>query len=157
MKKILLIGLLTLLCAGLLAAGCKETQTDTQNTMPPLDNGTKSITIEVTGAEFEANPSLVKTVEVVYPGSVVLSLDSNQTTGFSWTAEPQISDPAVIYQYEHNYVAPESSGVVGAAGKEVWTFKPKATGTAVITFEYSQPWAGGTKSARTYELTIVVK
>ncbi|MDD5191221.1 MAG: protease inhibitor I42 family protein [Dehalococcoidales bacterium] len=156
MKKIFTILVLPLLLVSFISSGCKS-ETNTPASVAPLDDGTKSVTLAITGADFETTPNLVKTIEVVYPGSVIVSLDSNQTTGFSWTATPGNSNPEVISQFEHNYVAPENTGIVGAAGKEVWTLKPLKQGSAVLTFEYSQPWEGGTKAARTLQLTVNVK
>jgi len=156
MKKLLMSLCVPLLLIGVMISGCKSTDNNV-NTVPPADDGTKSVSLEVTGAEFDTQSNIVKTIDVVYPGSVIISLNSNQTTGFSWSAEPVNSNPNVISQYDHNYVAPEATGVVGASGKEVWTFKPKATGTATLTFEYSRPWEGGEKAVRTVQLTITVK
>jgi len=53
-------------------------------------------------------------------------------------------------------VAPETS-LVGAPGKEVWTFKALKKGTTKIAMEYSQPWEGGEKGGWTFNLTVVVK
>jgi len=156
MKKLLTSLIVPLLLIGVAVSGCKSNNSSV-NTVSSLDNGTKSVSIEVTGAEFDIQSNIVKTIDVVYPGSVTVTLNSNQTTGFSWTTEPVNSNPDVISQYDHNYVAPEATGIVGASGKEVWTFQPKATGTAMLTFEYSRPWEGGEKAVRTFQLTITVK
>ena len=98
-----------------------------------------------------------RTVELAYPGSIVLSLPSNATTGFSW-ANATISDTTIMSQFEHNYVPPQSStAIVGVAGKEVWTFKRLKAGKCLITLEYSQRWEGGQKAVWTCELDVTVK
>ncbi|MCD6567992.1 MAG: protease inhibitor I42 family protein [Dehalococcoidia bacterium] len=54
-------------------------------------------------------------------------------------------------------MAPENTDMVGAPGKEVWTFEALEKGSSTISMEYSQPWEGGEKAAQTFSLTVVVK
>lgn len=96
-------------------------------------------------------------VEIAAGGSLTVTLESNATTGFQWSEKAEISDSAVLQQVSHEFVAPEKKDVVGAPGKEVWTFKALKKGTSTISMEYSQPWEGGTKAAQTFSLTVVVK
>jgi len=124
--------------------------------MPPLDDGVKSILFEVTCEEFAANPHITKEVEITFPGSLVVSLCSNPTTGFQWE-EVKIENESVIYKTERNYVSPEAAGVVGSSGKDVWSFNSGSSGTTTLIFEYSRPWEGGEKDEWTVGLTVVVK
>ncbi len=144
MKKIIAGAVITTILLATIATGCKPTDSN-------------SVTIEVKGGEFDAQANITKTIEVVYPGSVIVKLDSNPSTGFSWVAAAVNSDPNVISQSENKYIASDVTGVVGAAGEEVWTFKTLKKGTATLNYEYSQPWAGGQKSVRTVQLIITVK
>jgi len=84
-----------------------------------------------------------------------VTLESNVSTGFSWQLV-QISDPTVLSQTGNQYIAPTPSQP-GAAGSEVWTFSALKTGTSAILMDYSQPWAGGIKGARTFSLTVNVR
>jgi len=154
-KKKIVACLAVALMLPITLVGCQKTPSP-GGSVPPLDNGTKSITTEITYDEFLAQPHVTKTMELTYPGSLVVTLGSNPTTGFQWGANPAISDPAVMSQYEHNFVAATSTAI-GAPGKDVWTFKPIKTGTATISFDYSRPWEGGEKGQWTVELTVVVK
>jgi len=95
-------------------------------------------------------------VEVAIGGSVIVTLDSNASTGFQW-ALVNISDEAVLEKAANTYEAPEDTGIVGAPGKEIWTFSALKKGTSTISMEYSQPWPNGTKAAETFDLTVVVK
>ena len=124
--------------------------------MPPLDGGVKSILFEVNCDEFAADPHITKEVEITFPGSLVVSLCANPTTGFEWE-EVKIENESSIYQTERNYVSPEDAGVVGASGKEVWSFNSGSSGTTTLIFEYSRPWEGGEKDEWTVGLTVVVK
>jgi len=105
---------------------------------------------------FMSEKHITKEVEINYPGSLTVSLASNPTTGFQWE-EVKIGDSSVITEYEHKFVPPEATGVVGASGKDVWTFKPLARGTSTLIFEYSQLWEGGEKDEWTLGLTVLVK
>ena len=125
-------------------------------TMPPLDTGVKGILVEVSCDEFMNTPHITREIEITFPGSLVVSLCANPTTGFEWE-DVKIGDEAVIYQYEHNFVSPEDSGAVGASGKDVWTFKPRTRGISTLIFEYSRPWEGGEKDEWTLGLTAAVK
>jgi len=95
-------------------------------------------------------------VEVAAGGSVTVTLESNASTGFQWELV-SISDEAVLEKVANTYEAPEDTGMVGAPGKEIWTFSALKKGTSTISMEYSQPWLNGTKAAETFDLTVVVK
>ena len=130
---------------------------DSQPTiMPPLDGGVKGILMEVTCEEFTENPHVTRDIEITFPGSLVVSLCSNRTTGFQWE-EIKISDESVIHLTEYNYVSPEAAGVVGAAGKEVWSFNSDSRGTSTLIFEYSRPWEGGEQDEWIFALTVFVE
>jgi inhibitor of cysteine peptidase len=88
-------------------------------------------------------------------GLLTVTLESNQTTGYSWELK-EISDPSVLQKTDSKYETP-TSGLVGAGGKEVWTFKALKAGTTTLSMEYSQPWEGGQKDAKSFTLTVVVK
>ena len=98
-----------------------------------------------------------KEVELGVGGSLIVTLESNPgSTGFEWELT-EISDETVLQQVDQRYEPPEEGGMVGAPGKEIWTFKGLSKGESSISMEYSQPWEGGTKAAETFELTVVVK
>ncbi len=126
-------------------------------------------------------------------GALIVTLESNPTTGFEWelveiTNEPEepaprddaeepgpepeqdeaeppeptvytgdLPEKTVLRHVDNKYIPPDAEGVVGAAGKEVWTFHAEEKGKSTIFMEYNQPWEGGTKAARTFVLTVIVK
>jgi len=98
-----------------------------------------------------------KQVEVAAGGSLEVTLESNATTGFQWSETAEISDQSVLKQTSHQFVTPENTGMVGAPGKEVWTFGALKKGSSTISMEYSRPWEGGEKAEQTFSLTVVVK
>jgi inhibitor of cysteine peptidase len=157
MKRVsaLIIGLIII--AGLIVGGLACGKSGNKSTEAP-----KQVSVEVSYDEFQkasasTGGSVTKTIEVPPDGILVVSLWSNKTTGFSWSESATISDPGVLQQTNHEYVAPEAQGLVGAPGKEVWTFKALKVGTSQVSMEYSQPWEGGQKDAYGFSLTVTVK
>jgi inhibitor of cysteine peptidase len=116
----------------------------------------KQASVEVSCDDF-SQEHISKQVEVAAGGTVTVTLCSNPTTGFIWSETAQISDQSVLQQTDHKSVPPEAEGLVGAAGKEVWTFKALKKGTSTVSMEYSRPWEGGEKGVWTFNLTVTVK
>jgi len=95
-----------------------------------------------------------KQVELSVGQLLVVTLESNATTGYSWTLA-QNSDDSVLSKTGNEYVAPQTT-LVGAGGKEEWTFKALKKGTSTISMGYSRPWES-TPPVETFDLTVVVK
>jgi len=96
-------------------------------------------------------------VKVAVGGTVIVTLESNPSTGFSWALAGN-SDEGVLQEVGHEYNPPEGDPpLVGAGGHEVWTFQALEKGTSTISMEYSRPWEGGEKGVETFELTVVVE
>jgi inhibitor of cysteine peptidase len=115
--------------------------------------------VEFSCDEFEkAHNGIITSppIKVLLGGSVVVTLSSNGTTGFSWSESATISAPHVLQQTDHEYVAPEATGVVGAPGKELWTFSALKKGTSKVSMTYSQPWQGGQKNAWRFSVKVTV-
>ena len=106
--------------------------------------------------DFMEQKHISKEVEIAVDGSLTVTLGSNQTTGFKWELA-EITDESVLEYVDDEYVPPEDTGVVGAGGKEVWTFKALKKGLTEVSMEYSRPWEGGEKAEWTFDLTVVVK
>ncbi len=117
----------------------------------------KQASVEVSCDDFMKLQHISQEVEVAVDGSLTVTLCSNPTTGFQWVESAQISDQTVLQQTSHKFVPPEETGVAGAAGKEIWTFKALKKGTSTISMEYSRPWEGGEKGEWTFVLTVTVK
>lgn len=115
-------------------------------TMAATAGGGKSINID---ASYSG-----KQVELSIGESLVVTLASNVTTGYSWTLTG-ISDESVLQKTKNEYIAPKTN-LVGAGGQEVWTFKALKKGTSTISMGYSRPWEAGTPPIETFGLTVVV-
>lgn len=68
--------------------------------------------------------------------SLVINLDSNPTTGYSWDVE--ISDEAVICFVKSDYI--QTGTGIGAGGRDSLRFVGLSEGKVQIRFTYSQSW-----------------
>lgn len=92
----------------------------------------------------------------VSPGEkFVIELPANRTTGFSWQIAKPL-DEKVVKLVESKYL-PVKSGVVGAPGKEVWTFTAVAPGQSTISLVYSRPWEKGKPPGQEKTYTVIVR
>ena len=83
--------------------------------------------------------------------SLVINLDSNPTTGYSWSFD--ISDETVIRFVKSEYT--ETGTGVGAGGRDSFRFIGLSEGTAEINFTYSQQWTED-PAANTAQFKIAV-
>jgi len=106
--------------------------------------------------EFTTSPHISRDIVVAQGGVLTVTLGANATTGFSWSGDATIGDPAILLQTETEYLSPKEQGVVGASGAQVWTFDALEKGTTSVVMEYGRPWEGGEKGVWTFELTVTV-
>ena len=106
--------------------------------------------------EFDQNKPVRKQVEINKGDTLLVTLVSNATTGFSWDESALIADVGIMQQLTHKSVA-AGSNKIGAAGEEQWTFKALKAGTTTVHLEYSRQWAGGEKGLWVFDLTVTVK
>jgi inhibitor of cysteine peptidase len=100
-----------------------------------------------------------KEVKLAVGGSLIVTLESNRSTGFEWGLT-SISDESVLELVDNRYEAPPTSDGVpisGAPGQEVWTFKALKKGKSTLSMKYAQPWAQGVEPAKTFALTVDVR
>lgn len=148
------IGIVVVLVAvGLLTwlVGCDRTAKQGATTSPPPPITSIDISLD----ELLDNKFVARNVTLAVGETLKVILASNPSTGFQWTADAKIGDPAVIKQTGHENVAPNSS-LVGAGGAEIWTFVTLKRGTSAVTTDYNQPWPGGTKKAWTFKANVTV-
>jgi predicted secreted protein len=116
----------------------------------------RSASTTVTCDQFTAaqdaagHTAIARTVGASVGGAVTVTLCSNASTGFSW--EHPVFDATRIQLLRH--ATSEPSGLIGAAGKETWTFRVLAAGDTSASFAYSRPWTGGEKGVWIVVLTI---
>ena len=110
-------------------------------------------------ANAAKKPTLVVTelpaqVRLIPGESIVLSLSTNRTTGYTWSTKVS-GDKKAIKVGEGIYQAPASpEGMVGVPGTTLWSITAKAVGTAKVKVLAAPPGGGDPTSDGT--LTIIV-
>lgn len=125
-----LIGLITILG---IAAGCASQNNEVNVTQ--ADNDTQ--------------------IELAQDQTLVLTLDSNVTTGYEWDIvefDDQIIQPVDASEY----VAPDTD-TVGAGGQEIYKFECVGTGQSPLQLIYHQPFDETTAPAETFTLTVTCR
>ena len=162
MKGKVFVGIIFLgivLLAGACSAAAETSSTNTTyNPVFPAPN--KSL-VALSAEDFSRETNISRQVEVKTGDVFTVALDSNATTGFSWTEQANIADGNILKQTGHQYIAPRTNTddkpVAGMSGIEEWWFTAGGTGSTTATMSYSRPWEGGEKDVRTFVLTVVVK
>jgi inhibitor of cysteine peptidase len=106
--------------------------------------------------DFASQNQITRELSVKAGDSFTVTLCSNPTTGFQWESAV-ISDQSVLTETNHQFVGPEDENLVGAGGKDVWTFQALKKGTSTISIAYSRPWEGGEKGVWTFTAVVTVK
>ena len=98
-----------------------------------------------------------KTVKVAVDGTVILSLESNPTTGFSWTGVDKV-DKDILKLERNDYKQNASpAGMVGVGGTTVIVYRALKKGTAKIDLTYMQPWNPDSEFNTNYSVTVEVE
>ena len=149
-KKLFILPLIALLA--LVCAGC-ATEINAQGDEEQTDIG--QLQEVVFDATYDG-----QTVEVDAGNLLVITLESNATTGFKWElAEELNANMVALIQSEYLTAeeADEDELVVGSGGCEVWTFDALTAGQTTIDMAYSRPWEGGEKGVETFTLNVTIK
>ena len=155
MKKLVSTIALSMLLV-LSLVGCKTEATPETN-VPPLHGGQEAQMIELSVDDFSAQNHITRDIELIRPGSLIVSLGANPTTGFEWS-DAEISNSAVVSEQSFVYVPPQTEGsMAGAPGKNVWVFDSQQPGKLSIKMSYSRPWEGGEKDQWTLTINVEVK
>ncbi len=98
-----------------------------------------------------------KTVKVAVDGTVILTLESNATTGFSWTKADKV-DKDILKLEKNDYVqSPNPNGLLGVGGTTVIVYRALKKGKAKINLTYMQPWEPDSKFNTNYSVTVEVE
>jgi inhibitor of cysteine peptidase len=95
-----------------------------------------------------------KTIELKMGDSLVVSLEGNITTGYSWIPAPQ--DPILLEQVGDIEVTP-ANDAIGASGLIVLKFKANEKGQTVLHLDYKRSWEEDVAPEKTFDVTVVVK
>jgi inhibitor of cysteine peptidase len=93
-------------------------------------------------------------VKIAVGEQFTVALDSNQTTGFSWSLGSGL-DTTVVKKLSQDYQE-TNTGAVGAGGTDRWTFTGVNVGETTIKLQYSRPWVSGASPEKTEEIKVTV-
>jgi len=133
----------------LLTGACSTTD-DTSITNPPNNQvppAPNKYLVTISAEDFTKETNILRQVEVKTGDVFTVALDSNATTGFSWTEQAKIADGNILKQTAHEYVALRANDannpVAGMSGIEEWWFTADRTGITTVSMSYNRPWEGG--------------
>ncbi len=95
-------------------------------------------------------------VEVDKGQVLVISLESNPTTGYSWDVL-KIDESMLEQIGESEFISPESEDLVGVGGVEVLRFKTLSVGTTYLELGYRRFWEEDVEPLMLFSLSIVVR
>ena len=96
------------------------------------------------------------TVTLEVGQTLILTLESNPTTGYSW--ELAEFDEAVLKLVSYDYVPDEHPpGMVGVGGKDIWYFQAQSQGSTTLHLEYVYSWEEGVEPVKTFTVQVVVR
>ena len=97
-----------------------------------------------------------KVIETNIGKSFAINLDSNPSTGYQWQIVKAL-DTGLLELVDSKYIPPETN-LVGAPGKEEWTFRAIKAGKAIISFNYVRSWENNVAPAKTdYYIVMISK
>jgi inhibitor of cysteine peptidase len=94
-------------------------------------------------------------VYVKVGGQMVITLDSNPSTGYTWEAKDL--DTSMFEQVGDPMFSSSNPGLVGSGGTLTLTFKSLKAGTAALKLVYHRPWETGVDPIDTFAVTVTVK
>ena len=98
--------------------------------------------------------SAQKTVYATVGDKLKVILKGNPTTGYIWE---KVKGRESILQQEGNYQYKPESGLVGAGGTFVFSFRLKAAGTKKLRLIYHRPFEKNVQPLKILEVTVIVR
>ena len=153
-------------CAGGAAPTSTAPTTAIKPTAPPTQPGLAptAVAAPVAPARTPAQPAASQILapiakEVAVGDQFSVTLDSNATTGFRWQLAAPL-DESVVKLAASQYLAPTPSGgapLVGAGGREIWTFQAIGAGKTTFSLQYTRPWETDVAPARVQNVEVAVR
>jgi inhibitor of cysteine peptidase len=85
-----------------------------------------------------------------------VTLGSNHTTPYRWTADAKVDDATIVKQTGHEYVR-GNPDLMGAPGSEVWMFAALKAGTTTIVTSYAGIVGSDPTPVCTFTARVTVK
>ena len=98
-----------------------------------------------------------KTVKVGVGGTVTLTLETNPTTGFSWTKVDKVDKDILKLERNDYRQSANPNGLVGVGGRTTIVYRALKKGKAKINLTYMQPWEPDSEFNTNYTVTVEVE
>jgi len=96
-------------------------------------------------------------VELMQGQILVVTLESNPTTGYSWeVVETQESILEQMGEAEFKQSETGEPPLVGAGGWEIFRFKAISAGQTSLKLVYHRPWEEGVEPVKTFSIQVIV-
>jgi inhibitor of cysteine peptidase len=95
-----------------------------------------------------------KAIQVANGESIVIRLDANSTTGYSWQQAPGLDESVVKLVSESYQQATASPDMVGVGGTDTWTYQAVGAGTTTIALAYQR--ASDPTAAQSFTVNVTV-
>ncbi len=120
-----------------------------------------SIALAVSTSAKSAAPVLAteaqngKTVAIAKGASLVISLQSNPSTGYSWQVGK--NDNAILKLVGKPEFQPPAHQMPGTPGRQLFTFEAIAPGHDAVELGYFRPWEKDVAPAKTFSIVVSVE
>jgi inhibitor of cysteine peptidase len=94
------------------------------------------------------------TITVSAEEQFVIALESNPSTGYSWQMVEPLDEKVV--EFVSSTFEASKTKLIGAPGKELFTFRAAGKGSTKISFTYQRPWEKGVPFIKKLEFNITV-
>ena len=94
-------------------------------------------------------------VEVKPGGQIIITLDGNPSTGYTW--EVKDLDSVMFEQVGDPVFDSSNPGLVGSGGTLTLTFKSLKAGASTLTLIYHRPWETGVDPLDTFTVAVTVR
>lgn len=105
--------------------------------------------------EFDINDSGSQ-VEVKKGQTLVISLESNPSTGYSWDVM-EIDESILKQDGESEFISSQSGDIVGAGGVELLRFETTGVGITYLELGYRRVWEEDVEPLMLFTLSVVVR
>ena len=95
------------------------------------------------------------TVNAVAGQELVITLDGNPSTGYTW--ETKDLDASMFLQVGETQFTSSDPKLVGSGGTQTLTIRMLKAGAATLTLVYHRPWETGVAPAGTFSVELLVK
>jgi inhibitor of cysteine peptidase len=94
-----------------------------------------------------------RNVRVALDGSIVVRLESNPSTGYSWAVDTV--DETILTLEIDTYTA-ATGGAVGQGGMQELQFRAAGTGQSDVVLKYWRPWEGDASIVERFSIAVTV-